>query len=53
NEEPIILTSHYVTLKIACLYDAGNSRHIGVLKLIETKAIMSVCGELCKGNIGN
>ncbi|CAG8679930.1 4623_t:CDS:2, partial [Gigaspora rosea] len=37
------LTSHYVTLEIAFSYDAGNSRHIGVPKAIETKAIMSVC----------
>ncbi|CAG8834229.1 42413_t:CDS:2, partial [Gigaspora margarita] len=44
------LTSHYVTSEIACSYDAGNSRHIGVPKAIETKVIMSVSGELYKGN---
>ncbi|CAG8827729.1 18475_t:CDS:1, partial [Gigaspora rosea] len=44
------LNSYYVISEIACSYDAGNSRHISVPNAIETKAIMSVCGELYKGN---
>ncbi|RIB13810.1 hypothetical protein C2G38_2196824 [Gigaspora rosea] len=36
------LTSHYITSEIACSFNAGNSRHIGVPKAIETKANMSV-----------
>ncbi|CAG8812963.1 7492_t:CDS:2, partial [Racocetra fulgida] len=45
-----LLTARYVTSEVACSYDAGNSRHIGVQKAIESKAILSVCGELYKGN---
>ncbi|CAG8701352.1 31133_t:CDS:2 [Gigaspora margarita] len=44
------LTTHYVTSEVACSYDAGSSRHIGVQKAIESKAILSACGELYKGN---
>ncbi|RIB26082.1 hypothetical protein C2G38_2030513 [Gigaspora rosea] len=44
------LTTRYVTSEIACSYDAGSSRHIGVQKAIESKAIISACGKLYKGN---
>ncbi|CAG8590352.1 12182_t:CDS:1, partial [Racocetra fulgida] len=44
------LTTRYVTSEIACSYDAESSRHIGVQKALESRAILSVCGELYKGN---
>ncbi|CAG8846339.1 29448_t:CDS:1, partial [Gigaspora margarita] len=44
------LTTRYVTSEVACSYDAGSSRHIGVQKAIESKAILSMYGELYKGN---
>ncbi|CAG8668202.1 10756_t:CDS:2 [Gigaspora margarita] len=44
------LTSKYLILEVTCAYDAGSSRHSGVAKAIETKAVISVCGELYKGN---
>ncbi|CAG8705480.1 15266_t:CDS:1 [Cetraspora pellucida] len=44
------LTTHYVILEVVCSYNVGNSRHIGVQKAIESKAILFICGELYKGN---
>ncbi|CAG8638985.1 17099_t:CDS:1, partial [Funneliformis caledonium] len=31
-------------------YDAANPRHTGVARAIESKAIISICGELHKGD---
>ena len=44
------MTSNYLTSEIACSYDAASPRHVGVARAIESKAIISVCGELYKGD---
>lgn len=44
------ITLNYLTVEIDCAFDAGTTRHAGVPNAIENKAILSVCGELYKGN---
>ncbi|CAG8756450.1 223_t:CDS:2, partial [Racocetra fulgida] len=44
------LTTHYITSEIACSYNAESSRHIGIQKALEFRTILSVYGELYKGN---
>ena len=44
------MTSNYLTLEVACSYDAANPKHIGVARAIESKAIISACSELHKGD---
>ncbi|CAG8495690.1 7499_t:CDS:2, partial [Scutellospora calospora] len=45
-----LLTSNYLISEVTCSYNAGNSRHSEVAKAIESKAVISVYGELYKGN---
>ncbi|CAG8758188.1 16543_t:CDS:1, partial [Funneliformis caledonium] len=42
------MTFNYLTLEVACSYDAANPRYTGVTRAIESKAIISICGELHK-----
>ncbi|CAG8836948.1 43702_t:CDS:1, partial [Gigaspora margarita] len=42
------ITSNYLTIEIDCAFDAGTTRHAGVPNAIESKATLSVCGELYK-----
>ncbi|CAG8445532.1 8216_t:CDS:2 [Gigaspora rosea] len=44
------ITSNYLMIEIDCAFDAGTARHAGIPTAIENKAILSVCGELYKGN---
>ncbi|RIB24815.1 hypothetical protein C2G38_2031587 [Gigaspora rosea] len=44
------ITSNYLIIEIDCAFDAETTRHASVPNAIKNKAILSVYGELYKGN---